>query len=130
VEGDTVLFDTDVLIWVQRGNKRAARTIESAHERTMSILTYMKLMQCPISKDMQRIIKSFVSDFDFAILPLTENIGHRAAIYIEQYSLSTGMRAGDAIIAATAVENNIPLVTANKKHFKDIAGLELKIFTP
>jgi predicted nucleic acid-binding protein len=125
-----VLFDTDVLIWVQRGNKRAARTIESTHERTMSILTYMELMQCPISKDMQRIIKSFVSDFDFVILPLTENIGHRAAIYIEQYSLSTGMRAGDAIIAATAVENNIPLVTANKKHFKDIAGLELKIFTP
>jgi predicted nucleic acid-binding protein len=40
------------------------------------------------------------------------------------------MRAGDAIIAATAVENYIPLVTANKKHFKDIAGLELKIFTP
>ena len=125
-----MLFDTDVLIWVQRGNKRAARTIESTHERTMSILTYMELMQCPISKDMQRIIKSFVSDFDFVILPLTENIGHRAAIYIEQYSLSTGMRAGDAIIAATAVENNISLVTANKKHFKDIAGLELKIFTP
>jgi predicted nucleic acid-binding protein len=130
VEGDTVLFDTDVLIWVQKGNKKAARIIESTHERTMSILTYMELMQCPLSKDMQRIIKSFVSDFDFAILPLTENIGHRAAIYIEQYSLSTGMRAGDAIIAATAVENNIPLVTANKKHFKDIAGLELKIFTP
>jgi predicted nucleic acid-binding protein len=130
VEGDTVLFDTDVLIWVQKGNKKAARIIESTHERTMSILTYMELMQCPISKDMQRIIKSFVSDFDFVILPLTENIGHRAAIYIEQYSLSTGMRAGDAIIAATAVENNIPLVTANKKHFKDIAGLELKIFTP
>ena len=125
-----MLFDTDVLIWVQRGNKRAARTIESTPERSMSILTYMELMQCPLSKDMQRIIKSFVSDFDFVILPLTENIGHRAAIYIEQYSLSTGMRAGDAIIAATAVENNIPLVTANKKHFKDIAGLELKIFTP
>ena len=125
-----MLFDTDVLIWVQRGNKRAARTIESTHERTMSILTYMELMQCPISKDMQRIIKSFVSDFGFVILPFTENIGHRAAIYIEQYSLSTGMRAGDAIIAATAVDNNIPLVTANKKHFKDIAGLELKIFTP
>ena len=93
VEGDTVLFDTDVLIWVQKGNKKkAARIIESTHERKMSILTYMELMQCPISKDMQRIIKSFVSDFDFVILPLTENIGHRAAIYIEQYSLSTGMR--------------------------------------
>jgi hypothetical protein len=130
VGGDTVLFDTDVLIWVQKGNKKAARIIESTPERSMSILTYMELMQCPISRDMQRIIKSFISEFNFGILPLAENIGHRAAIYIEQYSLSTGMRAGDAIIAATAVENNIPLVTANKKHFKDIAGLELKIFTP
>ena len=125
-----MLFDTDILIWVQKGNKKAARTIESTPERSMSILTYMELMQCPTSKDMQRIIKSFISDFNFGILPLKENIGHRAAIYIEQYSLSTGLRAGDAIIAATAIENNVPLMTGNKKHFKNIAGLELKIFTP
>jgi hypothetical protein len=90
----------------------------------------MELMQCPKAKDMQRIIKSFISDFNFGILPLTENIGHRAAIYIEQYSLFNGLRAGDAIIAATAIENNIPLITGNKKHFKAIAGLELKIFSP
>jgi len=125
-----VLFDTDILIWVQKGNIKAARTVEISSERAISILTYMELMQCPGSKDMQKIVKSFLADFNFEILPLTENIGHRAAIYIEQHSLSTGMRAGDAIIAATAVENNIPLLSGNKKHFTGIEGLEWKMFNP
>lgn len=125
-----MLFDTDILIWVQKGNKKAARVVEASPQRFISTLTYMELLQYPQSRDMQKIVKSFLVDFDFQILPLTENIGHRAAIYIEQYSLAAGLRAGDAIIAATAVENNMPLITGNKKHFKSISGLDIKIFKP
>jgi len=44
-------------------------------------------------------VKDFICDFDFAILPLSENIGHRALIYVEEYALSSNMRSGDAIIA-------------------------------
>jgi predicted nucleic acid-binding protein len=40
------------------------------------------------------------------------------------------MRAGDAIIAATASENNMPLATGNAKHFKVVKELELKVFKP
>jgi len=40
------------------------------------------------------------------------------------------MSAGDAIIAATAVENNMVLVSSNIKHFKMIEKLQLKIFKP
>ena len=68
--------------------------------------------------------------FDFLVLPLTENIGYRASIYIEEYTLTSGLRSDDAIIAATAVENNLPLVSSNAKHFKRIKELQLKSFKP
>ena len=37
------------------------------------------------------------------------------------------MRAGDAVIAATATENGMTLVSGNSKHFKAVRGLNLKI---
>jgi len=64
------------------------------------------------------------------VLPLTENIGHRALIYIEEYALSHHLYAGDAIIAATAVENNMPLVSGNAKHFQSIKELTFHKFSP
>jgi predicted nucleic acid-binding protein len=40
------------------------------------------------------------------------------------------LRAGDAIVAATAVEHNLTLCTGNAKHFKNIPDLKIKVFTP
>jgi predicted nucleic acid-binding protein len=125
-----MLFDTDVLIWVQRGNLHAAESIESDEDRYISILTYMELLQCASHKNQHRQIKSFLTDFNFTTLPLSENTGHRALVYIEEYSLSGGLRAGDAIIAATAVENDLVLYSGNQKHFKQIKDLKLKVFKP
>ena len=90
----------------------------------------MELLQGVTNKKQHQYAKSFLIDLEFTVLPLTENIGHRAAVYIEEYSLSSGLRAGDAIIAATAVENNIPLMTSNIKHYKPINELILKGFLP
>ena len=61
---------------------------------------------------------------------MTEAIGHRALIYIEQYAIAAGLRAGDAVVAATAVENGLPLVSSNRKHFSKIVGLDLVVFRP
>ena len=90
----------------------------------------MELLQCAANKGQHKYIKEFLNEYDFMVLPLTENIGHRASIYVEEYTLSSNLRAGDAIIAATAVENNMILVTSNAKHFKPIKELQLNIFKP
>jgi predicted nucleic acid-binding protein len=125
-----MIFDTDIFIWVQRGNSKAAALIDGAKDRYLSVQTYMELLQCATDKQQQRLVKRFISNFCFSVLPLTENIGHRALVYVEEYGLSSGMRAGDAIIAATASENGMPLMTGNAKHFKVVKELELKIFRP
>jgi len=125
-----MIFDTDILIWVQRGSEKAAKLIEGAEEKYLSLQTYMELLQCARDKKQHKYIKDFLSTFGFAVLPLTENIGHRASIYIEEYTLSSGLRAGDAIIAATAVEHNMVLASCNARHFKAIKDLQLRAFRP
>ena len=125
-----MIFDTDIFIWVQRGNQKASRLMERAEYKYLSIQTYMELLQCSKNKTQHKYVKDFISSFNFMVLPLTENIGHRALIYIEEYTLSSGLRAGDAIIAATAIENNMTLVSSNAKHFRVIKDLKLKVFKP
>lgn len=125
-----MIFETDMLIWVQRGNARAARWVDRADHRCISLQTYLELMEQTTSKQQHKRVPSFLSDFDFSILPLTEAIGYRAAVYIEEYSLGHGLRAGDAIVAATAVENHQVLVSGNVKHFRAIKELQLKAFRP
>jgi len=120
-----VLFDTDVLIFIQKGHVEAGKLVEEADSRAISTQTYMELLQGAQNKKQHRTIQQFLKDFNFHVIPLTENIGHRASIYVEELALSDSMRAGDAIIAATAIENQLPLCTANLKHFKAIKELTL-----
>jgi len=125
-----MIYDTDILICVQRGDEKAAKLIEKDERRQLSIQSYMELLQGAKNKTQHKYVKDFICQFEFAILPLTENIGHRALIYVEEHALSSNMRSGDAIIAATAVENNMKLVSSNVKHFKVVKELQLKTFKP
>ena len=75
-----MIFDTDVLIWVQRGNQKAARLIDRTEDRLLSIYSHLELLQNAKNKDQNRRINDFLTTFGFTILPLTENIGHRASI--------------------------------------------------
>jgi hypothetical protein len=104
--------------------------VDREEERCISVLTYMELLQGAMEKRQHEHILDFLSEYGFRILPLSENIGHRAAIYIEEYSLSHGLRAGDAIIAATASDNNLTLCTSNAKHYRPIKELKLRVFKP
>lgn len=121
-----MIFDTDVFIWIQRGNRRAAQLVQNAPSRFLSIQTYMELLQGARNRNEQVATRRFLSDFSFVTLPLTMEIGTRAAGLVESFSLSHDMRAGDAIIAATAIENGQVLCTSNVKHFRQIPMLELQ----
>jgi predicted nucleic acid-binding protein len=125
-----MLFDTDIFIWVQRGNVKAADLLDACRERCLSVYSYMELLQGAKNKEQHRNTIDFLASLGFLVLPLSETIGHRALIYLEEYALSHGLRAGDAIIASTAVDNNMTLVSSNAKHFRPIKELKFKTFKP
>ena len=125
-----MIFDTDVLVWASRGNLRAARIIDTSTERALSIVSLMELLQGARSKLEARQIRQSLRQLQFRILPLSEAIGAAAAVIIEQHALAHGIQLADALIAATAIETDHPLCTANAKHFRPIGSLSRVAFRP
>lgn len=61
---------------------------------------------------------------------MTPAISERAVVLMETFALSHGLQLGDALIAATALEHDLVLLTANTKHFSAIDSLRLERFEP
>ena len=125
-----MLFDTDVLIWALRGSKKAAKEIDNDESRFISAVNYMELMQGARNKREQILLKQFLNELDFIVLPITEAISHRAMIFVEEYALQSGIRLADALVFATACEHSLTLCCANEKHFCSIRSLDSKVFKP
>jgi predicted nucleic acid-binding protein len=125
-----VLIDTDVLIWLFRGQPSARKALEKADRIQLSTITYMELVQGMRNKEEFRLLRQTIHEHQWDILPLSENISHRATVFIENYALSHGMQLADALIAASAVETGAALMTANTKHYKVIPELDLKTYRP
>jgi len=125
-----MLFDTDVVIWALRGNRRAGSAMDKADRLALSVVSYMELVKGTRDKNDLRMTKAYVVDLGFRILPLSEDIGHRASIYLEEYALKSNLGIPDALIAATAVENDLALCSGNAKHYRSISEVDLKVFRP
>ena len=125
-----MLFDTDVIIWALRGNTRAAAAIDRANSLELSIVSYMELVRGVRNKRELHATRAALARLDVQILALSENIGHRASIYLEEYALKSNIGIPDALIAATAVENGQPLCTANARDYRSIAEVQVKVFRP
>lgn len=125
-----MVFDTDILVWILRGNLKAGRMIDASEDPAVSVVTYMELIGGAHDRAEIRSIKDVLAGHGFAVFPLDEKVGHRAAIYLEEYRLKSGLGLADALVAATAVENAAILCTGNARHFRAIADLEVKAFRP
>ena len=117
-----MVFDTDVFIWIQRGSKRAAQLFERQIDRCIAVQTYMETLQCAQDRAQQAVARRFQKDFNARTLLFSPETGDRAMS--QQYALPHNMRAGDALIAATALEAALPLCTSNVKHSRAISLLE------
>jgi predicted nucleic acid-binding protein len=125
-----MLFDSDVLIWLSRGDSDAIAWVESTPDRALSVVTLMEILQDVRSKTEMKQTQKSLRNLGFRVLPLTEPIGHLAAGLIEEHTLAHGLQMPDALIAATAIEAGEVLASANVRHFRPIRRLALKPFHP
>ncbi len=64
-----MIFDTDILIWVQRGNEKAANLIEKDKDKHLSIQSYMELLQGARNKTHPNLCKAFIAPLDVIKTP-------------------------------------------------------------
>ena len=129
-KGISVLIDTDVLIWYLRGNKKAYSVIDAQEGFEISAVTYMELVQGMRDKNELQKMRKALTELDITMLAINESITSRAMVIVEENYLSGSVELADALIAATAIEHGLDLLTGNVKHYKVIKNLSLKNFRP
>ena len=119
------LCDTCILIDYLRGKEEARKRLSNDGTKGlgMSAITYMELMIGARNKNEVIAIKKAFADFE--IIELTEAISVKARNLIEKFAKSHGLLIPDALIAATALEFELPLSTLNISDFKFIPNLTL-----
>ena len=125
-----MLVDTDVLIWHLRGYAQATRRLDQLGSLTLSAVSYLEVLQGMRNKAELAAVKKMLDRRSATMLPVTEAITQRAIALLELLTLSHGLQMGDALIAATALEHGLPVLTANVKHFSAVEGLEVEAFVP
>lgn len=125
-----MLLDTDVLIWFLRGNARAADLMENCEQCSLSVVSYMELVQGARSRAEALRIRRTLRTLEIRTLDLSASIGTLAAYFVESFAQSHRLRLEDALIAATAAEAGLPLVTGNARHFAVLPKLEIVAFQP
>ena len=125
-----MLIDTDVIIWYMRGNSNAFKAIEKYKGFTISVVTYMELVQGMRNKKELALLRKSLKSWNTKIIYITEEISSKAMFYVEQHYLSHSVQLADALIGATAVSHGISLLTSNDKHYKIIKEIKLSKFKP
>lgn len=119
------LCDSCILIDYLRGKEDVKQKLLNDRKQGlgMSAVTYMELMVGALNKREVALIKKAFADFE--IIEISEAISIKARNLIEKFSKSHNLQIPDALIAATALELDLPLSTANLKDFQYIPGLKL-----
>lgn len=115
------LFDTNVVIYLLNNRlPQSALNKLSSVIAELSLITKIELLGYhKITMPQQQAIENFI--VSSILHPITEDIADRSIIIRKQFNIKTP----DAIIAATAMEHNLVLLTHNTNDFAKVAGLQI-----
>jgi predicted nucleic acid-binding protein len=108
-----ILLDTDVLIDHMRGY----RHLEVRSHMSVSVVTRTELYAGHERNEpaVEALLRRMGE------LEVDRNIARMAG----RIQRNTGLKLADALIAATALEHRLPLMTRNRRHFERVDGLML-----
>jgi predicted nucleic acid-binding protein len=90
----------------------------------------MELIRGMKNKREFKLLQKTLIKWSVEIIQINNNISTRAMFLVEDYHLSHALELEDAIIAATTLENQEVLLTANEKHYKFIPNIQIIKFEP
>ncbi len=115
----TVLVDSDILVEVSR--ERDATVISKWIELSNSdaAVLYSPVSVAELWAGARPHEYEALNNLFRALtcIPIDDETGHYAGLYLRQYRRSHGVEIADALIAASAVANNAELWTRNRKHY-------------
>ena len=94
----------------------------------MSAVSYLEVLQGMRNKAELAAVKKMLERRQATLLPITAAVTQQAIKLMESLTLSHGLQMGDALIAATALEHGLPVLTGNVKHFAAVPGLLIEGF--
>jgi predicted nucleic acid-binding protein len=120
------LLDSDILIDISRSKPSAIDYVDTLPDPWMiSQVTALELLVGARDKRELAYLHAFLSSYP--IVGLSEAVGKRAYRLLMDYTKSHGLHVFDSLIAATALEQGLTLVTKNRRHFSMIEGLILLV---
>ncbi len=120
------LIDSDVLIDISRGKREAREYVDTLTEAwAISQVSTLELIVGARDKKDLANIDTFLSAY--VVMPLHDSTGRRAYELLKLHAKPDGLHVFDSLVAATAIEENLTLVTRNRKHFDMIKGLRLQV---
>ncbi|ULA64205.1 MAG: Ribonuclease VapC [Nitrospira sp.] len=117
----SILLDTDIFIDYFNSGRFHALFDSSRFTIYYSIVTKKELLTKPGLRDNERA--SILDELTRCrLIPLSDSITAR---YSDLRRRHPSLEKADALIAATALVKQLPLMTRNKRHFRLIDGLTL-----
>ncbi len=123
-----ILCDTNILIEFYKDNPQIRTSLREIGQINVavSVITEAELYFGAFNKAELHKLKKHLSLLQR--LPISISISTTFLELMETYTLSHNLSIPDALIAATALEHNVPLYTLNLKDFRYIPNLSL--YTP
>jgi len=121
-EARQLLIDTDVMIEYLRGSEPAIVFLESLERRpATSVICVAEVLAGARDEAEQQAIDCFLQTFD--ILPVDEAIARLGGHYRKTCAKSHNTGLADTLIAATATNHNLQLVTFNTRHYPMLGAI-------